>query len=365
VYTTMGIKKFSNQERLFLVLIIIVFILGMANLGKATGWLIPKNPDLQVVDGSIKLKSMSVEQKVAQMLVVQGDVNSMQAWKNMQVGGLHLFGRKSSTVFKNTTTDFQYDQDVPFFFTVDLEGCVNPFGYFRNFTSASEVDNLGEAFEKGFREGEFLKDLGINLNFAPVVDLDDQIWKCRAFPGDEQQISELAQSYIVGLQDSGVIATIKHYPGKTLVVQDPHKFVVTAVIEEKDLYPYNYLLERHTVKAVMVSHLISSGAIETNGVPAVVNEEIIASLKKDYEGLIISDEIHMLGLKNFYGTLDEMYIAVYKAGNDVVLNFDRDPNEIHRMIQVVSKAVRDGVISEDQIDKSVRKILEAKGLIVK
>ena len=81
--------------------------------------------------------------------------------------------------------------------------------------------------------------------------------------------------------------------------------------------------------------------------------------------MIISDEISMLGLKNFYPTSDALYIAVFKAGNDLVLNFDEDPNEIYRMIQVVREAVLRGEIPEEQIDTSVKKILDAKGFVVK
>ena len=357
--------SWSRVEIVFVVLLIVVLVLGGLNIAKAKGMLIPKQPRLSVSNGVVKLNSMSLEQKIAQMVVVQGDVQSMQAWKNMGVGGVHLFGRKTEHVFLNTVIDFQYDREVPFFVTVDLEGCVNPFEYYKNFTITSEVDKMGDAFEKGFREGEYLKKLGINLNFAPVVDLDDQIWKCRAFPGNVTEIAELAQAYILGLQNNGVIATIKHYPGKTLVVKDPHKFLVAADIDEDDLYPYEYLFGKGDADAVMVSHIIVSGEVDSEGVPSVVSKEMLDDIREEFDGLIISDEIHMLGLKKFYGTLDEMYIAVFKAGNDVILNFDRDPNEINRMIQVVAKAVRNGEIPLKQIDASVTRVLEAKGLMVK
>ena len=104
--------------------------------------------------------------------------------------------------------------------------------------------------------------------------------------------------------------------------------------------------------------------MNSEGLPAVTSTEIILSLKKRFDGLVISDEIHMLGLKNFYNTSDEMYLAVFKAGNDLILNFDKDPNEIHRMIQVIKAAVERGEIPEEQIDASVRKILEMKGFKV-
>lgn len=364
--TKKSVKKGkTTQQKIFIVLLALVLVLSTLNMAKAKGWLIPGQPQMIVTDNLVFLDFMTLEQKIAQMLVVQGNVDHMLAWKKMQVGGVHLFGRKSENVFRNTILDFQYKQPIPMFTTVDLEGCVNPFQYYKSFHAASEIRTMGDAFEKGFNEGEYLNNLGINLNFAPVVDLEDTIWHCRTFPGDEEKISELAQSYILGLQNQGVIATVKHYPGKTLVVRDPHKFIVAADISEEDVYPYEYLLGRGDAKAVMVSHLITTGVVDTEGIPAVVSKKVIDDIKKDYDGLIISDEIHMLGLKNFYPTLDEMYIAVFKAGNDIVLNFDNDPNEIHRLIKVIKQAVKDDVLDEDEIDKSVTKILEAKGFRVK
>ncbi|OGZ65457.1 MAG: hypothetical protein A2822_01255 [Candidatus Staskawiczbacteria bacterium RIFCSPHIGHO2_01_FULL_41_41] len=197
-----------------------------------------------------------------------------------------------------------------------------------------------------------------------MVDLKDDIWKCRSFPGDEAKISELAQAYLTGLQTQQVLGTAKHYPGKTLIVKDPHKYVVAAEIGKKDVYPYQYLVEKGEVKAIMVSHVISSGQIDSSGIPAVASKKVLDELRANYDGLIVSDEIHMLGLKNYYRSLDEVYVAVFKAGNDVVLNFDNDPNEIYHMIQVVKAAVERGEIPLAQIDASVTRILEAKGFKV-
>lgn len=359
------LNRIFTSERTFAILLILVFVLGSVSIVKAKGWLIPKQSEVKVDNGVIRLNSLSLEQKIAQMVIVQGDVTSRQAWKNMQVGGIHLFARQNDHVFRNTILDFQYKQKIPFFVSVDLEGCVNPFQNYKRFPAASDIKEVGGAFTKGFREGEFLKDLGVNLNFAPVVDLNDDIWKCRAFPGDEKIISEKAQAYVLGLQNNGVIATVKHYPGKTLVVRDLHKFVVNAEISGMDIEPYKYLFDKGDVKAVMVSHIITNGEIDSEGVPSVVSKRVVDNIKAEFEGLIISDEIHMLGLKSFFNNLDEMYVAVFKAGNDIVLNFDANPNEVYRMIQVVRNAVFRGDIPISQIDASVTKILEMKGFKVR
>ncbi len=354
----------TTSELIFIILIVLVLTLGTLNLVKAKGWLIPEQPEIIVSEGAIILADLTLEQKIAQMVIVHGGTHNLDAWQNMQLGGIHLFAMEKEELFKGVIKDFQEDMAIPFFVTADLEGCFNPFSNFYNSTSVTEIDTLGKAFQKGSDDGKFLNQMGFTINFAPVIDLDDQIWKCRAFPGDEKQIAELAEAYILGIQSQGIIATGKHYPGKTLVVKDPHKHIVVTSVNEEDIYPYNYLAEKDELMSFMVSHQIVSGEINSEGYPSVVSQQAILPLKKSFSGLIISDDTMMLGLRNFYENVDDLYIDVFNSGNDLILNFDEDPNEIYRMIQVVKKAVEDGIISREQIDNSVRKILNAKGFAV-
>lgn len=355
-------KKGSLHKKVFFFLLLIVLILGILNIAKAQGFFIPKQPGIQIIDGAIQLDSFTLEQKIAQMIIVIGYPTHIDNWRKMQVGGIHLFALQDENLFKETIQEYQYNMTIPFLVSVDLEGCVSPFAAFHYFPFASRISTPQKAFAKGQQEGKYLQSLGVTLNFAPVVDLDDSIWNCRTFPGTAEQVTVIAREYIKGLQQEGILATAKHYPGKTLIVRDPHKFVVVASIDAHDVYPYYQLSS--DVASIMVSHIISSGAVDSHGLPAVASAEVIGELKKNFSGLIISDEINMLGLKNYYFTLDDMYIAVFKAGNDIVLNFNKDPNEIYRMIQVIKSAVERGEIPQEQIDDSVRKILKAKGLKV-
>jgi len=350
------------QKEIFFILAAVVLVLGTLNIAQARGLLIPQQPQLVIIDNTIDLSSMTLEQKIAQMVVVHGGIWNLEPWKNMQLGGIHLFALEREELYIDTIGQFQNEARIPFFVSIDLEGCWNPLANFRESVSVSEITEVGQAFQKGSEEGEYLKRLGFTINFAPVVDLDDQIWGCRSFPGDETKVASLAEAYVLGLQNEEMISTAKHYPGKTLVVRDPHKYLVVAEIADQDIYPYQELADN--VKSVMVSHVIVSGAVDSEGLPSVVSSTAISALKKNFAGLIISDEINMLGLKNFYSSQDEMYLAVFKAGNDLVLNFNEDPNEIKHMIEVVAEAVEGGEIPEEQIDGSVRKILELKGFTV-
>jgi beta-glucosidase-like glycosyl hydrolase len=359
-------KKKRNvvHKCIFVALLILVLILGGLNLAKAKGLLLifPEAPLIE--NKTVSLNSLTLEQKIAQMTIVHGAQWNMGPWKKLQIGGIHLFALKAPELYQGIISEYQKNVSIPFLVTADLEGCWNPFSYFKNFTAISEVNSREEAYSLGKEEGRFLKNLGFTVDFSPVVDLKDEIWKCRSFPGDEKQISKLAQAYIEGMQSEGILATAKHYPGKTLVIKDPHKYLVSAEISTQDIYPFYQLANTSELRGVMVSHVISGGAVNSEGKPAVVSEVVLSNLKSNFSGLVFSDEVNMLGLKDYYSSLNEMYLAVYGAGNDLVINFNDDPNEIYHMIQVVKKGVEEGKISEEQIDLSVRKILEAKGFTV-
>jgi len=342
----------------------LVAVLLILNLAKIKGSFIPDSPKINIEGKVIKLEDLSLNQKIAQMTIVYGGLQNLGPWKSMQLGGIHLFALENEKTYLATINKFQKDMQIPFFVTVDLEGCANPFANFRESISLKEIHFWEESFEKGRNDGEILSQLGFTTNFAPVVDLQDNIWKCRTFPGDEKQISVLAEAYSQGLQSQHILSTAKHYPGKTLIIKDPHKFLVSAEISYNDLYPYSYLFNQTKVDSVMVSHIIANGQIDSSGIPSVASKEVIGDIKREFNGLIVTDEINMLGLKNFYSSLDEMYLAVFSAGNDLILNFNEDPNEIYRMINLIAEAVRKGIISEEQIDASVRKILEVKGFKV-
>ncbi len=355
---------FLTSRQLFFILLILVLLLASLSLAKAKGLLIPEQPPVQVIRGTIALDSLTLEQKIAQMVIVAGGRHNVEAWRSMQLGGIHLFALQDEQLYQQTIQEFQEGVSIPFLVTVDLEGCRSPFAHFREFPAATQISTVEEAFVEGREEGEFLSSLGFSVNFAPVVDLHDTIWNCRTFPGNETEIAVLAEAYISGLQEQGILATAKHYPGKTLVVRDPHKFLVAGHITAEDVYPYHYLTQQGKVDLVMVSHVITMGEIDSQGIPAVASPPVVNQLKEEFQGLVISDEINMLGLRRFYPTLDEMYIVVFASGNDVILNFNEDPNEIYRMIQVVRQAVERGEIPEQQIDVSVRKILQTKGFVV-
>ncbi len=321
----------------------------------------PEN--INVYDRYVDLSTMTLRQKIAQMLIVYGHNDNKKFYQDLNVGGIFLTAMEKPSGFVETTNYFQSGAKIPFLFTTDVEGCVNTLANFAKFPPFSEIETEDAAFAVGKSQGEVMASLGLHVNFAPVVDLSDSIWKCRSFPGTPEEISRKASSYIAGLQSQGVIATTKHYPGRTLDVKDPHRLTAAAEITKDDILPFRETI-RSGVKAVMVSHVTASGEVFSDGKPAVVSRRAIDAIGK-FDGLIITDDINMLGLKRYYNNNDEqMYVDLFAAGNDMVLDVAAGPQEITKIIDTVEAAVNRGDISEQQIDNSVRKILKAKGFEV-
>ncbi len=321
-------------------------------------------PDIRfdLYTGYLDYHSLTLRQKIGQMIIAFADDKyNAQVYQNMFIGGIYLPARPNKANYTRIISRYQKGAIIPFFVTVDLEGCWNPFAHFQEYPALGEIASPEEAFALGEQQGKLLRELGFNINFAPVVDLDDSIWKCRTFKGDPEEIADKAEAYITGLQNQGVIATAKHYPGKTLISKDPHKQINRVTIDESDLFPFRQSI-KDGVRAVMISHMIVSGSVDSEEKPAVTSVKLVANLRRDYDGLIISDEIRMLGIDNFYATNEEKFIDLFKTDLDLIINFDAGPRNIYDMITVIENAVKSGEISERRIDKSVIRILHAKGI---
>jgi beta-N-acetylhexosaminidase len=313
-------------------------------------------------NSTLNISSLTTRQKIAQMIVTYGKEENTEALQRMFIGGIYLVAKPTQEDFIGAIEKFQESSAVPMFVTADLEGCDNPFESFRLFTAASEIKTAEDAYHAGYEEGRMLKALGFNMNFAPVADLEDVIWNCRNFLGTPDEVADKASSYIAGLHKSGIISTTKHYPGRTLSYRDPHKYIVYAQIGRNDTLPFEMLM--NSTDAIMVSHLIVNGSVDSEGKPSDVSEKLLGGLKNSFGGLLVTDEIRMLSLRSYYSNIDRMYVDLFNSGNDLILNFDTNVQNLRHMISVVEVAVKSGEIDERKIDDSVTRILATKGINV-
>ena len=354
-------KRGHRRDKIFFVFIVIIILfLVHANIKEYR--ILEKVPTIKVYDGNqINLSKLSLRQKIGQMMIVYSKQENRDWIDKNSIGGVYISAEPNYEDFKSKIDFFQSSSTIKLFVAVDLEGCNTPFDNFKDFKFASEVKTLEEAYEMGKEHGQFLRELGFNLNFAPVVDLNDAIWECRAFKGSPDEIAKKARSYLKGLREQGIISTVKHFPGRTLEALDPHKDILYTEIREEDLIPFSETL--NITDTIMVSHQITTGVVDTNRKPAVVSAAV-NDLSNKFDGMIVTDEIGMMGLKKFYKTDKERYIDLLNVNNDVVLMFHTDTFVLERFIDAIEEGVEKGGISEERIDKSVRKILGFKGYSV-
>ncbi len=311
---------------------------------------------------TVNLDSMSTRQKAALMIVSTSYEENVS--EDRIVGGVHLSAAESKEEFKTRIQGYRAGRPIEPLITVDLEGCITPADSFRYFKPFSQINTTEQAYELGREQGEFLSDIGVDINFSPVVDLEDSIWNCRSFPGSVEKVSDKSCSYIRGLHSEGIMATAKHYPGKTLTGKDPHHDMKHVNVSENDLLPF-YSAMNCSVDAVMPSHQISDGVIDTNGEPADVSNRTRQMIRSEgFEGLIVSDAIDMGGLTKYYESDDQRYIDAFRT-NDVILNVIGDVNDTVEIIDAVDEAVKEDRLDEKYVNRSVTRLLNAKGWTVK
>lgn len=319
------------------------------------------NPDtnnIKVNNNIIEFDSLSLKQKLGQMIMVRGDNKDLD-FNDLNIGGIFLDRQNSSEDYRQIIKEFQDNSKIKLLVSTDLEGSWTPFHNPHDdekFKSFSEINSSLEAYDIGLKHGELLKKIGFNLNFAPVSEYYDLAYGGRVFLGTKKEVSDKISSYINGLQKN-VYGTCKHYPGKALIA-NLHNNTDKEEITEDDLELFNVCLENN-ISSIMVSHQIVYGKLDSNGRPSSVSKEVISTINDSV--LIIADEINMQGLISLYITKESLYIDLINSGNNLILDFDLTPQQSNKLLNDLEKDVISGKIKKDNIDHSVKKILTLKG----
>ena len=321
------------------------------------------------------LDKMTLDEKIGQLLIVTYnnnivDENTKNFINEIKPGGFILFQDNFGSYIetRNYISSLQAETRIPFIISIDQEGGrVQRLKYLNDIepTDIPDMYSLGAtndkelAYNVGKVMAEEMRTIGINVVYAPVIDVfsnpENEVIGDRSFGSDPNLVSSMANSLAKGLEDNGVIATYKHFPGHGDTAIDSH-FDLPLI--EKD---YNSLLNlelipfkeaiKNGAKIIMVGHLALPN-ITGNNEPASLSKRIIDILKNDlkYQGLIITDALNMGALTQYY---DDSVIcsAALNAGNDLLLM----PNDINACINDIKNNV-----SEERINESVLKILKFK-----
>ena len=327
--------------------------------------------------------AQTLDEKIGQMIIVGFKGNSINSSgfkkiekqiKNKEISGVILFSKNIKT--KNDLIlmieKLQSLSELPVFISIDNEGGQIQRFDFINFKSAKEISNLSEndARKEYSKMADVLKEIGINFNFAPCVDLainPNSIIekKERSYGADTKNVTKYASIMIEEHNKKNIITSIKHFPGHGSASKDTHKGIVdnTNYFDKKELEPYKNLKKYDNLNTVMVSHIFNSDIDENY--PASLSEKTINLLKNDigFKGIIVSDDYDMGAIKKNY-TLREIVINSINSGIDIMLfsnNIEKNDSSTAKKIhKIIKEEIKKGNIKEENINNSYKKIIELK-----
>lgn len=325
------------------------------------------------------MNSMSDADKVGQLILfgMNGTkVNDNVAYmlNEYKMGGIILFDRNMetkeqvSTLIKDLQSTARKSEKVPLLVAVDQEGGLvqRMSDHLINVPSAEKLGqgDVNEAAKLALASGKELKDLGFNVNFAPVADIG--LGDHRSYGTTAAEVTPFVKAVGQSYHEAGLIYSLKHFPGIGRTVTDLHKEGNTidasrAELDVTDLKPYEELIPTvdNNDYMVMVSHAIYSGFDPDT--PASLSKVIMQDLLRKqlgYKGVIITDDMEMGAVANHY-SFGEMSVKSIQAGADIVL-IGQEYDHAIEGYNAILKAVRSGDISKERLDDAVRHVLMMK-----
>jgi beta-N-acetylhexosaminidase len=331
------------------------------------------------------MKSYSLERKVGQLLIVGVPGTSLDRAKldflgRLGIGGVTLFGHNYENIpqlveltnsIQKTVTG-ESPEGLPAWICVDHEGgrvqrFKDPFTVFPPAEILGELNSPKTTFEAGYVMAKELKAVGVNVNFAPVIDLTQGVVskaiKDRAFSSNPEVVASLGSAAVRGLLKGGVFAVAKHFPGHGAVEEDSHESLPTCnksidELEKSDWIPFRKVF-RSRVEGLMTAHILYP-KIDADR-PATLSRKIIGEiLKKNmrYSKIIFSDDLEMGALQKKYSLKDAAFLA-FEAGCDQLL-LCHEWDQIEDVYSYLLKAFQGGALSIKKLDETVEKVLDAK-----
>ncbi len=355
------------------ILISIFVILGLVSCGS--------NSKTQSVEDEINRKvdsimaTMNLQQKVAQLFIAQIDRNNTEAQKQEQdslvemgLGGIIIM-RGPIAPFIDRMNELQASAQIPILTCTDAEwGAAMRFAEYMPYPRQYQLGKIDSGedllYRMGLNVGKELKDLNIYVNFAPVCDMmhyEHEYANNRMFGTNLERTSSYALQYMKGMQDAGILACAKHYPGHGDTEVDAHKEMpvfhyTRQTMDTIYLKPFQRLVD-NGVGFVMIGHCAYPD-VTGDTLPASISHFWVNDvLRKDmgFKGIVTTDALGMGGVMNGRTPL-EVNLAAYKAGIDMLL-MSRNPIE---SINAIADSVAAGVFSLEDLNNRVRKVLTFK-----
>ena len=331
---------------------------------------------------SKQIETMSLKEKVGQLLIVgfegQSINEEIESFINdYKVGGVIFFDRNiadAEQTFKlvNDIKEKNQDNDIPLLVSVDEEGgrvsrVPDEFQKLPSAKIIGDIDNDEIALEYGEIIGESLNSLGFNLDYAPVLDInsnpDNPVIGDRAFGDKEEIVSKNGIDVSKGLKEKNIIPVVKHFPGHGDTKIDSHVnlpiiYKTREQLEELELLPFRKAIKEE-IDGVMVAHILFDQIDKEY--PATMSKAIMTDILRDdlsFDGVVFSDDMTMGAIIENY-SIEEASVKFLEAGGDILLICHGKENP-KLVFESIEKAVKDNIISEEEIDKKVYRILSLK-----
>ncbi|MDT3424940.1 beta-N-acetylhexosaminidase [Paenibacillus forsythiae] len=352
----------------------------------AAGERLAGTPDVTAAFGIVEemLAGMSLRDKIGQMLIcgfegtsMDGDLRRLIA--DYKIGGVIYFARnvESPAQIARLTADLQeaatQGGTPPLWISIDQEGgmvaritegvALMPGGM-----AIAAAGSEKDAYLAAYASGRELAAMGINLNYAPVLDVNNNpanpVIGVRSFGESPEEAARLGAQTLRGLQDAGVGATAKHFPGHGDTDVDSHLDLPTVPhdrerMEAVELKPFREAI-RAGVDAIMSAHIYFP-ALESWKLPVTLSRAVLTGLLREelgFEGIITTDCMEMNAIAEHFGTVEASVMAV-EAGADLILVSHRLDRQLGA-IRAIEQAVEEGRLSAARIDESVRRLLAMK-----
>lgn len=359
-------NRLNNIRILFFCLLLLT---GLNTITKAGAPV----PDSCWVDSVFN--SLSLNERIAQLIIVRANKDNNfspeipDLIRNYNIGGV-IFFKGSPYKQAQITNQWQALAKTPMFVTIDGERGLGMrldsaagFPYMMTLGALKSDDMV---YRIGSRMGQQCARIGIQINFAPVVDINSNpanpVINSRSFGEDRENVTRKASAILRGMKSQGIMGTAKHFPGHGDTDSDSHLTLPIihhdyARIDSIDLYPYKKLIEQG-LEGVMVAHLFVP-ALDTNPTAASsLSRLIITGLLKEklgFKGLIFTDALEMKGVTNYHKPGD-IEVKALLAGNDILLM----PTDIPLAIWKIREAIDSCLIWPEDIDAICWKVLETK-----
>ena len=329
-----------------------------------------------------RIKSMTLEEKIGQLLIVgfegtEINKNIVGFIDELKVGGFILFSRNiedenQTLKLLNNIKEANSNNDIPLFLSIDEEGGrVSRLP--KSFTKLPEAVKLGKknnkdiSYNYGKILGERVKSLGFNVDFAPVLDINSNpnnpVIGNRSFGNTVDLVVDNGIQVMLGIKDTNIISSVKHFPGHGDTSIDSHVNLPTVnksmeELEKMELIPFIRAIEEDA-DMIMVAHILYP-AIDRE-YPSTMSEKVIQDLLRDklnYKGVVVSDDMTMGAIVENY-SLEEATLRFIKSGGDIALICHGKDNP-KKVIEYIKESVNTGILDEENIDEKVYRILNLK-----